>query len=171
MALGMMLAFSACSPGETAESTTAPSTSIVATTTTSTTLAPSTTSSTTTSTTTTSTTTTTVPPGPEFPPAKAVLEHGGDAWAVYVAIAEEFDDPALSEATAVLDELGYITGVGDLGCDAGGAEILGLDPAGTQAVVAVYFETEEDGVTFLTAWTGLGHQVIGSGLVQTFCLD
>jgi hypothetical protein len=99
------------------------------------------------------------------------LEHGGEAWAVYVAVASDFDAPEIAAGAGLLEELGYFGGGGDLGCDQGAAEALGLDPSQSWTATAVYFETEEDAQAFVNAYESLGHQAVGYALVQTFCLD
>jgi len=104
---------------------------------------------------------------PPFPPGRTELEHGGDAWAVVLAAAEDFDDPALDAAQAAAGAAGYTTGATD--CDFGAAEILGM-PEGRYATVSVYLRSEADADAALEAFRARG--VDGAvGVVQTFCLD
>jgi hypothetical protein len=162
----------ACGGGDTAESTT----STLASTTTSTTLATTTTQAATTTSTIVTTTTTVASTSttlPEFPQTLASLTHGGDAWAVYLAVADnyEFDAPELEEAKDLAEMYGIEIGTGELACDHGGAEALGLDPDGDWAAVSALFESEADAKQFVDAFEARGHSVVGMGLVQTFCLD
>jgi hypothetical protein len=164
----------ACSSGETggsATSTSITSTTVPTTTTiqsTTTTSAPTTTSTIATTTTTVAATTTTLP---EFPQTATSITHGGESWAVYLAVAGDFGAPELEEAKALADTYGLLDGEGDLGCDQGGAEALGLDPNDEWAVVSVYFDTEADARQFVDAFEARGHTVAGMGLVLTYCLD
>jgi hypothetical protein len=164
----ILVASVACASGETLESTT----STLGPTTTSPTLAATTTDAATTSTlattTTTAATTTTLP---EFPPPASELTHGGESWAVYLAVADVFTAPELEEAQELADTYGFLAGIGDLACDQGGTEALGLDPNGDWAAVAVYFDGEAEAEQFVDAFEARGHTVAGLGLVETFCLD
>lgn len=119
-------------------------------------------------TTTTAATTTTLP---EFPPPAGELTHGGQSWAVYLALADDFTAPELEEAQQLADMYGLFAGFGDLGCDQGGAEALGVDPNGEWAVASVYFDSEAEAEQFVDAFEARGHTVAGVGPVQTFCLD
>ncbi len=123
---------------------------------------------------TTPTPTTAAPPTttslPAFPPIKESLSHGSEAWAVYLAVGVS-DDPALGEAALLLQDLGFRSGVGDLGCDWGAGELLGLDPTEFWDAVAMYFETEAHAEAFVEAMEARGHGVVGWGLVHTYCMD
>jgi hypothetical protein len=153
-------------PTTTTESTTSSSGAAATSTTTT---APATT--TTIPTTTTSTTPTTSTTLPEFPQAKDPLEHGGDAWAVYLAVADDFGDSSLDEASSLADSYGYFAGVSDINCDQGAAAAVGVPSGGSEAVVGVYFDSELDANQFVLAYEARGHTVAGTGLVQTYCLD
>jgi hypothetical protein len=158
---------------------TEPSTAVSSTTTTE---QPSTTSSvrpTTTSAPTTTTTsqpaTTTIPTPtttvPDFPPAVEVLTHGEFYWAVYLAVADDFDDPALEEATQLAESYGYFAGVADIGCDAGADVALGVEPGASQATVGVLFDSAVAASQFVVALDARGHSIAGMGRIQAFCLD
>jgi cell division septation protein DedD len=155
-ALGLaMLVVGACSSessssttaGDASTTTEAMATSTSSTPTTSTTTPPATT------TTTLASTTTSLPP---FPNPKSQLEHGGESWAVYLAVADDFADPALDEAAATAQSYGFFAGATDINCDQGAAEAVGVAPGGSETVLAIQAR---------------GHPVVGTGLVQTFCLD
>lgn len=83
----------------------------------------------------------------------------------------EFNAPELVAAQDLANTYGIEYGTGDLGCDQGGAEALGLDPNGEWAAVSVLFDSETDASQFVTAFEARGHTVEGMGLVQTYCLD
>jgi hypothetical protein len=105
-------------------------------------------------------------------PDPADLTHGGDAVAVYLGVIEESagsgninDD--FADIIAAAGAMGYFAGSGDLGCDHGAAESLGL-AAGFYYGVAVYFATVEDANMFVAAYPG---EVVGIAEITTFCLD
>lgn len=170
LTVALMLLASCSSDGGESTTTTELSTSTSGAAVTSTTTPP-TTSTTVMVTTTTSTIPTTSTTLPAFPPAKEPLEHGGDAWAVYLAVADDFGDPSLDEASSLADTYGYFAGVTDINCDQGAAEAVGVSSGGSEVVVGVYFDSELDANQFVLAYETRGHTVAGIGLVQTFCLD
>jgi hypothetical protein len=168
VALVLLAACSSDDAGTTTTTESGTSTSGVVVTSTTT---PPTTSTTVGATTTTSTVPTTSTTLPEFPSAKEPLEHGGDAWAVYLAVADDFGDPSLDEASSLAETYGYFAGVADVNCDQGAAEAVGVSSGGSEAVVGVYFDSEMDANQFVLAYEARGHTVAGMGLVQTYCLD
>jgi hypothetical protein len=156
-ALAVLLAACTTSPSTetttTAEGTTATTSTTVVTTTT------------TTTTTTAATTTTTPLPEQAFP------GHGGEAYAVYIgaAGADGFDVSTFDEATAAAEALGYdVLGYGDVFCDQGAAEALGLDPDGNWFVTGLYFATEEDADIFAAAYP---LPVLAIAQITMFCAD
>lgn len=108
-----------------------------------------------------------------LPPAQEEPVHGGNAWAVYLAAATDISDPEIADAIALLEDLGYVAGwgSGDLACDRGGAQAVGVDPSDGYAVVGAYFDTVLDAARFVVALDARGHSVLGLGLVRTYCLD
>lgn len=170
--LTIAVAVLACSSEGTAEETTtsapAPTTTTTAAPTTTTTAPSTTTTLPATTTTTIPTTTTTLSP---FPPAAETLEHGGEIWAVYLAVADDFSDPGLDDAVALAEMYGYLAGAGDMGCDQGASDAIGIPEGGGEAVVGVYFNSEADASLMVAALAERGHEVAGMGRVQTFCLD
>ena len=108
-----------------------------------------------------------------LPPTQEEPVHGGSAWAVYLAVATDISDPEIADAIALLEDLGYVAGwgSGDLACDQGGAQTVGVDPSDNYAVVGAYFDTALDAARFVVALDARGHSVLGIGLVQTYCLD
>jgi hypothetical protein len=102
---------------------------------------------------------------PEFTPAEP--EQGGTYWGVYVAIADKGDDAALQQSAEALDALGYSEySIGDISCDEGAAEELGVPEDSGR--VAVYFETEEEARAFSGS---LPSAIVRIAEVKTFCLD
>ncbi|MCA9577210.1 MAG: hypothetical protein R3B40_06070 [Polyangiales bacterium] len=71
--------------------------------------------------------------------------HGATLFAVYVAVAEA-GAPALEQAAGPLRERSIMVSVGELGCDRGAAEALGVAP--DWHGVAVMFETREAALAF-----------------------
>ena len=156
------IAITACSNGGGAGTTVvAESTSTVPASTSTTTLA---------TTTTTAEAATTTAPLPDLPGPKTEFEHGGTAWAVFLA-AGESGDAALEDAVDVLADLGYVSWPGDLWCDWGGYDLLGLESSESMMAVGVYFDDEVDAMAFVVGLDARDISVAGWGLVETYCLD
>ena len=113
------------------------------------------------------------PPLPAFPPEFTGLTHGGNAWALYLAIAPpgQYDAPELQAADAARAEAGYRSGGGfsSLACDQGAPEALGRD--GSSVAAAVYFQTQAQAQQAQDAFQSRGHPVVGIVNVETGCLD
>ena len=104
---------------------------------------------------------------PSPAPDPVVTEQGGTYWGVYLAVG---DGPDLEDAIAYLSEqreleVGSQFSVGDLSCDQGASETLGLDGP---MRVAVYFDTQADAEAWADTLEG---GPVGIAEVQTFCLD
>jgi hypothetical protein len=113
-----------------------------------------------------------VPPSPasrpSFPP-QAGAEHGAKQTAVYLAVAYSADDPKLKRAEAQAKAVGYDNvGIGDIGCDQGAREALGLDVDRDYYGAAVYFADRGTAQQFVDAYEP---GVVGMADVTTFCLD
>ena len=139
------------------------------------TAAPTTTAPTTTPRPTTSRATTPAPttPAPATPdlPDEAVPVHGGQVWAVYLAVGDPDDEwgrHVLAEtADYVHAFFGYTgSGVGEVACDVGAAEQLGFDPQDHR--VAVYFDSAARAQEFVAVYD---REDVGSASVTTYCLD
>ncbi|MGH9210221.1 MAG: esterase/lipase family protein [Acidimicrobiales bacterium] len=104
---------------------------------------------------------------PGFPPQIDVSIQGGSASAVYLAVADSFDDPSIGEAQAAAESVGYTVSPGGLSCDLGAADALGR----TGAAVAVYFESEENAELARGEFEARGIPVIGVANVRVICLD
>jgi hypothetical protein len=68
-------------------------------------------------------------------------------------------------------QAGYVSSTGDLGCDAGAAEALGLDPRSAWGSVAVYFDSEATAETVVAAFATRGGDVMGIAPVTLYCAD
>jgi hypothetical protein len=103
-----------------------------------------------------------------LPPGVVDPIHGGTYWAVYPWVGA-YDDPAADTMSHRLAALGLEAFPGDLACDQGAAEGLGVD---TEAGIGVYFETRDQAEAFAA-------QLIESRVateapiaqVTTYCLD
>lgn len=76
--------------------------------------------------------------------------HGAELFAVYVVVAEA-GSPSLEEAAAPLRERSIQVSVGELGCDAGAVEALGVAPE--SHAVSVMFDTREAADAFAATLT------------------
>ncbi|PRY49785.1 hypothetical protein LY71_105230 [Geodermatophilus tzadiensis] len=104
-------------------------------------------------------------------PDEAVPVHGGQVWAVYLAVGDPDDEwgrHMLAEtADYVHASFGYTgSGVGEVACDVGAAEQLGFDPQDHR--VAVYFDSAARAQEFVAVYD---RQDVGSASVTTYCLD
>lgn len=109
------------------------------------------------------------PPAIVEPPARpqqADITHGNDVWGTYVALVDAFDTPAADAASARIAELGYEPSGGEVGCDRGAAEALGVPESAL--VVATYFTTKEDAELFAEMY---GPGTLGVAEVTLWCLD
>jgi len=111
-------------------------------------------------------------PSPEPSPTEAALPepvemimHGGTYFGVYLAAAP-MDDPLLDEAVAQLAALGITAYPGDLACDDGATEQLGVSEG--LMGVAVYFEHRAEARVYAAA---LDPSPLGIAKVTTYCAD
>lgn len=98
-------------------------------------------------------------------PPEVSPTHGGVVWGLYLAVGPTLDDADMEGAVRQAEELGYTPSSGDLACDDGAADALGVDVSSSG--VAVYFATREDAeaaTQFFDAWVGIAR-------VTTYCLD
>jgi hypothetical protein len=169
--LAAALTLAACGTG--ADATTTSSATLAPETTTTaadTTTAPPTTSTTIAVTTTAPATTTTEAPATtlaSFPPEREAIQQGETVWAVVLAGAETFDDPALEAAVQAANDAGYEF-VGPTDCDVGAPEALGLPDSAL--TVSVYLNTEADANAAAAAFAARGVDGVVAEL-QLFCLD
>jgi len=105
-------------------------------------------------------------PGPEFGAiGSTAVEQGAKYWAVYLAVGEP-GAPELEQATDYLIGLGIESFAGELACDRGGAEALGLSE--DLMAVGVYFADRGDAQTFANR---LPAPPAGIARVRTYCAD
>jgi hypothetical protein len=101
----------------------------------------------------------------EFTPV--VPEQGGTYFGVYVAIADPGDQASLQASAEALDAIGISEySIGDISCDEGAAEELGVPKDSGR--VAVYFNSREDAGAFTQS---LPSPILRIAKVRTFCLD
>jgi hypothetical protein len=169
--LAAAVTMAACGTG--AEATTTSSTTLAEETTTTpadtTTSSPPTTTTIATTTTVQATTTTQAPATTlvSFPPERESIQQGETVWAVVLAGAETFDDPALEAAVQAANDAGYEF-VGPTDCDVGAPEALGLPDSAL--TVSVYLNSEADANAAADAFAGRGVDGVVAEL-QLFCLD
>ena len=111
----------------------------------------------------------TIPNAPFPEPVDPV--QGGTYWAVEVAVGQSETEDAITVAKNRLTTMGAVPFVvGDPSCDQGSIPVI---PAGATVRVAVYYDRNEDALTFekayATDWSG--DQVVGVARVTTTCLD
>jgi hypothetical protein len=99
-------------------------------------------------------------------PASFAPIQGQTAYGVYIVRAESAADPEVERTLADLHARGLTGGVGDLACDHGAADVLGLPPE--TIVVSVDFETRADAQRFAELW---GSVVLGVAEFVAFCRD
>ncbi|HEV8563951.1 MAG TPA: hypothetical protein VGR41_03480 [Actinomycetota bacterium] len=115
-------------------------------------------------------TTDTASESPSFPPLPSpvvALEHGGKYFVVYLGIGAP-GSGALRRAERRFADHGITAVAGDLSCDQGAAESLGVEPG--SFAVGAYFEREGDATTFAEALAPEG-VVYGPVPVKTLCAD
>jgi hypothetical protein len=86
-------------------------------------------------------------------------------WAVYLAAAPS----DLDAAVRVANDAGYQAGPGDVNCDEGARQVLGV-PDNTM-VVGLYFDTQAQATQARAAFEARGHQVAGVAHIKVFCAD
>ena len=102
---------------------------------------------------------------PEFSPV--VPTQGDTYFGVYVAIADAGDAASLQSSAEALDAIGISEySIGDISCDEGAAEELGVPEDSGR--VAVYFDSREEAEAFTQS---LPSPILRIAKVKTFCLD
>lgn len=102
----------------------------------------------------------------ELPEPLTSLEHGGTYWGVFWVGKPE--DAEIQSVAAELEERGYVSSSGDIACDEGASETLGVKDNAYR--VAVYFLDELDAEAF-EASIDIEPPPLGIAEVTTFCLD
>lgn len=84
-------------------------------------------------------------------------------------MAYDLQDPGLERARARAEQAGYDeVGGGDIDCDQGAREALGLDPDRDYYAVALYFPDRPTAQQFVDAYEP---GVVGIADLTTYCLD
>jgi hypothetical protein len=105
--------------------------------------------------------------GGEFP-TETFPDAGTPVWAVYLAVAESFDAPAIAAAKTAKLHAGYVGAELSLNCDQGASAALGVESG---AAVAVYFQTQAEAEQAQRAFEARGDAVAAIAQVQPICLD
>ncbi len=113
------------------------------------------------------------PPAPEtrWPPALGEPAQGDPVWAVYLAVAHSTSAPAMETAVRQAAGVGYTGVSGDLACDQGATEALGLDQFDYWSAVSLYFATQQQATRFIASYRGEVAKVVGYTRVKVGCLD
>jgi hypothetical protein len=99
---------------------------------------------------------------------EAAATQGGKYYAVFLAVAVDVNDPALTTAQERAKALGYSGGVADIGCTPGAREQLKLNASGDYTAFSVLFATKEQAQRLVDAY---GSGVVGIAYVTAGCLD
>ncbi len=106
-----------------------------------------------------------------WPKALGEPGQGDPVWAVYLALAHAGDDPAIDAAVRKASGAGYTAVQGDLACDQGAVEALGLDQYDYWSAATVYFANRTDAADFVASYQSKVGKVAGSAQVNVGCLD
>ena len=106
-----------------------------------------------------------------WPRALGEPGQGDPVWAVYLALAHAGDDPAIDAAVRKASGAGYTAVQGDLACDQGAIEALGLDQYDYWSAATVYFANRKDAADFVASYQAEVGEVAGSAQVNVGCLD
>lgn len=104
---------------------------------------------------------------PSYAP-EADTVHGDWFWSVVLAVGDRPTDSAVAAARDDVARLGYTAQTGEVTCDRGLREALGLRPDRKYYFASVYFATEELAWQFVAAYPP---EVVGVVHVQLFCRD
>jgi hypothetical protein len=86
-------------------------------------------------------------------------------------VAHSSSDPALDQAQDEAATVGYGAVIGDLACDRGAIDALGLDPHDYWTGAVLYFKSEHDAEDFANSYLASGGTVIGTAKIGLGCLD
>lgn len=106
-----------------------------------------------------------------WPRALGEPGQGDPVWAVYLALAHSGDDPAIDAAVRKASGAGYTAVQGDLACDQGAIEALGLDQYDYWSAATVYFASRQDSADFVASYQAKVGKVAGAARVNVGCLD
>jgi cytoskeletal protein RodZ len=106
-----------------------------------------------------------------WPKALGEPQQGDPVWAVYLAVGHSVSDPALDAAQQGAASVGYQAVLGDLACDGGATQALGLDEYDYWSAAALYFGTQAQARTFASSYAVKVGQPRGVAKVSVGCLD
>jgi hypothetical protein len=106
-----------------------------------------------------------------WPKALGEPQQGQPAWGVYLAIGHAPDDATVERAVRQAAGVGYSAIVGDIACDGGAMEALGLDQYNYWTGATLYFGSEADARTFAASYTRAVARPKGLLRVKVGCLD
>lgn len=98
-------------------------------------------------------------------------QQGDPVWGVYLAIGHSATDAPVEQAVRAASTVGYQAVVGDIACDGGAMEALGLDQYDYWSGATLYFATEADARGFAAAYTQKVAAPKGVAHVTVGCLD
>lgn len=113
----------------------------------------------------------TVTAAARWPKAVGQPQQRESVWAVYLAVANSSSDPALDKAVRQAASVGYQAITGDVACDDGAMEALGLDQFDVWSAASLYFATGADAKAFAAAYTAEVTAPQGVARVRLGCLD
>jgi hypothetical protein len=99
-------------------------------------------------------------------PLGAEVKQGSSAWAVYLAWGKSTNEPAMKSSAQRATQEKLNPSVGELRCDSGAIEALGVSES--LLAVRVYFATEDAARRFAEQRTP---RPVGIANVKTMCLD
>lgn len=108
---------------------------------------------------------------PRWAKALGEPQQGDPVWGVYLAIGHSATDPVVDTAVRQASRVGYRAVVGDIACDGGAMEALGLDQYDYWSGATLYFATEADARGFAAAYARAVTAPKGVAHVTVGCLD
>lgn len=115
--------------------------------------------------------TATPPAEPRWPKVLGEPQQGDAVWGVYLAVANSSSDPGIDAAVRGAASVGYQAVIGDIACDAGAQQALGLAQYDYWSGATLYFATEGDARAFAAAYTTQVAAPKGVAKVKVGCLD
>ena len=108
---------------------------------------------------------------PRWAKALGEPQQGDPVWGVYLAVGHSATDTPVEKAVRSASRVGYQAVVGDIACDGGAMEALGLDQYDYWSGATLYFATEADARGFAAAYTKRVAAPTGVAKVTVGCLD
>lgn len=108
---------------------------------------------------------------PRWAKALGEPQQGDPVWGVYLAIGHSATDAPVEQAVRDAGRVGYQAVVGDIACDGGAMEALGLDQYDYWSGATLYFASEADARGFAAAYTRSVAAPQAVAQVTVGCLD